>query len=1189
MKVNMPITTNEVEMQEGDMLVSKTNLKGMITYCNAAFIKISGYSEAELHGKNHNIVRHPDMPEAAFADLWEKLKAENPWTGLVKNRCKNGDFYWVKANVTPVREGGRIIEYMSVRSKPTAKEISNAEMLYEKLSSGKASLAPGIWQKLNPLRRAGLSKKLGAVSLMFMLPILVLLSILVIEEKESIDFAKTEMQGVEYIQPLQSMLSHVSMHRGMTQNLLVDGDLQRKQVLTVREKVAKDIQNVGAIEFQVGNVLGTTNQWNKIKMEWEQLVAQIDQSSEAEVFNSHAEILHNITDLITHVGTTSNLVLDPGFDAHYLVDVIVKKMPLLFNQLGELRGKGSHFLVTEKISNDDKITLSSLYALTQKSINEIDNDVKAVVEHHDASQMVSLVSTLTAFEKSASLLMSNIDSEILRSDTLNADHLQFFTIGSDSIDQATKLYNVSQQQLEDVLNERIDHLHLAMYMQVSLVSLIVLLTIVWSVFIAKSIMGSVQVLLSTFNNIIDGEFDNEIEIKMQDELGSLLNNLKMLQIRLGYDLNSAHEQATESSRIKTALDSTSTNLMMTDENYNIIYLNDSAQKMFFEAEEELKTVLPDFDSSGLLGGNIDVFHKKPQHQRRILDDLAETYKTDLQLGELHMRIIASPVFDDKGRRIGTVTEWEDRTAWVKAQKAEEERIEIERMAAREVSRIKAALDSAEVNIMMADADNNIIYLNEAVQKMFTETEEKIKGMLPQFDSENLMGQNIDMFHKDPSHQRNLLANLKNTYRSTIEINGLTLVIIATPVFDENDERMGTVVEWQNRTAEIQVEHEVAAIVEAAANGDFSQTISEQGKQGFFLRLAQGINEVLSTTGTSIDDVVKVLRELASGDLTQKIEKDYNGVFAQLKDDVNSTVDRLSETIGKVYSAADSSTNTSAEVHSTAQQLGDGSSQQAASLEEISSAMEQMTANIRQSADNASQTEQIAHKAAQDADDSGKTVIEAVGAMKSIAEKISIIEEIARQTNLLALNAAIEAARAGEHGKGFAVVASEVRKLAERSQAAAGEIGELSGNTVSLAEEAGEKLSQLVPDIQKTAELVQEISVASREQDVGSNEINRGLQQLDTVVQQSAASSEELASSAQELSALVEEQREAISFFTLDDSIMSQMKATSERRDNQSPGAALRGSPVANRSASVANNTAGFDIDMGNDDDQFVKY
>jgi len=195
-------------------------------------------------------------------------------------------------------------------------------------------------------------------------------------------------------------------------------------------------------------------------------------------------------------------------------------------------------------------------------------------------------------------------------------------------------------------------------------------------------------------------------------------------------------------------------------------------------------------------------------------------------------------------------------------------------------------------------------------------------------------------------------------------------------------------------------------------------------------------------------------------------------------------------------------------------------------------MAAMSNNIRHSADNASQTETISSQAAEDADKSGHAVNEAVQAMKSIAEKISVIEEIARQTNLLALNAAIEAARAGEHGKGFAVVASEVRKLAERSQHAAGEISTLSADTVIIAENAGERLSKLVPDIRKTAELVQEISSASREQDNNANEINNALQQLDTIIKQSVASAEQLSTASNELSSHSESQRQVMGFFQL---------------------------------------------------------
>ncbi len=517
----------------------------------------------------------------------------------------------------------------------------------------------------------------------------------------------------------------------------------------------------------------------------------------------------------------------------------------------------------------------------------------------------------------------------------------------------------------------------------------------------------------------------------------------------------------------------------------------------------------------------------------------------------------------------------------------------------ESTRIKTALDVASTNVMMADTSDTIIYMNQALINMFEEIEDEMKQVLPDFDTKKLLGSNIDQFHKNPSHQKNMMSELTSTFTATMPIGNLTIVITANPVFDENGKRLGTVVEWNNRTAEIGVENEVAQIVKAAADGDFSQHINEEDKEGYSLVLAKGINDVLKTTSSGINDVVRVLRSIAQGDLTQKIEADYNGVFDQLKNNVNSTIEHLTDVIGKVHSNTDLSADSAQEVNSTAQEIGQGSSEQAASLEEISSAMEQMSANIRQSADNAGQTEQIAQKAANDAEESGKSVTEAVVAMKSIAEKISIIEEIARQTNLLALNAAIEAARAGEHGKGFAVVAAEVRKLAERSQTAAGEIGDLSGSTVVIAEQAGEKLLKLVPDIQKTAELVQEISVASREQDVGSEEINRAIQQLDQTVQRSAASAEELAASAGELTNQVEEQRATMNFFTLSATAASG-SVSIERRSDDSSGARLRGNTTEKESEETSNSndkhdhkqdTDGYDYDIDDDynNNEFVKF
>ena len=288
-------------------------------------------------------------------------------------------------------------------------------------------------------------------------------------------------------------------------------------------------------------------------------------------------------------------------------------------------------------------------------------------------------------------------------------------------------------------------------------------------------------------------------------------------------------------------------------------------------------------------------------------------------------------------------------------------------------------------------------------------------------------------------------------------------------------------------------------------------------------------DLLNQLGGEPDYIAQLARQVADGDLTMKLvsgRKKETGIFAAIRDMIKNLINVTTN----VIAASENVASGSQEMSSTAQQLSQGSTEQAASAEEVSSSIEQMGANIRQNADNALQTEKIAQKAAEDADSGGKAVYQTVSAMKEIAQKISIIEEIARQTNLLALNAAIEAARAGEYGRGFAVVASEVRKLAERSQKAAGEISELSSSSVEIAEKAGELLRQIVPGIQKTAELVLEISTASAEQKTGTEQINKAIIQLDQVIQQNASASEQMASMAEELSSQAEQLQSTISYF-----------------------------------------------------------
>jgi len=325
----------------------------------------------------------------------------------------------------------------------------------------------------------------------------------------------------------------------------------------------------------------------------------------------------------------------------------------------------------------------------------------------------------------------------------------------------------------------------------------------------------------------------------------------------------------------------------------------------------------------------------------------------------------------------------------------------------------------------------------------------------------------------------------------------------------------------------------AACIDRISKGDIPENITAEYK-GDFNRIKDNLNTLIDATR----EITLLAEEMAEGNLTVEVRE--RSTQDKLMRALNSMIKKLNEVVVRVKAASDNVASGSRELSATSEEMSQGTAEQAASAEEVSASMEQMVSGIRQNADNASQTEKIAMKSAEKAQEGGKAVAETVGAMKEIAEKISIIEEIARQTDLLALNAAIEAARAGENGKGFAVVASEVRKLAERSRKAAAEIGKLSGSSVEIAENAGKMLAGMMPEIRKTAELVQEISAASNEQNAGSEQVNKAVQQLDQVVQQTASMAQEMSSISEELSEQAEKLRHTISFFKVKGNIVKSL-------------------------------------------------
>lgn len=1026
MRNNLPVTNVEVPLDDQTRIVSKSDLNGLITYVNKDFVDVSGFSEAELIGQPHSIVRHPDMPGEVFADMWRDLKDGRPWRGLLKNRCKNGNYHWVQANVTPLRENGQVVGYLSVQREAAPGLVREATSAYAELRERPAAdkfFRHGQFVAAGPLgnlRRwladASASKKI-ALGLLFALLLVFGIAAQLLGSYVVAVFdargRETLRHDVELIQSMvqTSFLAMsreaVQINRSFEMNFPGEFSLEGNDDAPVLRHAKTDVLNgnfdlVDRFTAKTGAV--------------------------ATIFVRKGDDFVRITTSLKKEGGERAVGTGLGRE-HPAHALLLSGKPYVGR--ASLFGKAFYTSYMPLLSGDGKVIGASFIGLDitpelealKKAIRSLkvgETGYYYVLDAapgktygklivHPGKEDGNILETRDAVGREFIREMLERQSGEIVYPWINAE------LGETTArDKVVIFRTLPELQWLIAGGSYIDEFH-ALAAQISRSLLVgglllaVLLVAVVSLLMRRLIILPLQQkVIPVFARLSEGNYDNAVDISADDEVGKVLQGLQSMQIQQG-----------------------------------------------FKAVED----------------------------QRIAND--------------HLRIAS-------------------------------------------------ALDCVTANLRIADDSGTVIYANKGLLTTLRQIEPRLRERQPGFSVDKFVGSNIGVFYQDPVAALKGLRELQTTRQTELEIGGRIYNIVTNPIINGRGQRLGTVGEWVDRTAELNAQRSVAALIGRASAGDLGARLDIDVLEGFYRELGQGINSLLETSSLAIDEIAGLLERVAAGDLTQTINSSYQGTFARLREDANATVVRLREMAGEIQASADTINMTAQEIASGNQDLSCRTEEQASGLQETASSMEELTATVRHNAENSRQANELAGEAQRIAEQGGEVVGQVVKTMGSIhqassriADIIGVIDGIAFQTNILALNAAVEAARAGEQGRGFAVVATEVRSLAQRSAAAAKEIKGLISDSVErvesgnrLVDQAGQTMENVVTSIKRVARIVTDISAASREQSAGIEQISLAVNQMDEVTQQNAALVEQAAAAAESLEEQARQLQATVSVFRL---------------------------------------------------------